>query len=147
MKKIVFILICFMMLCPVAFAKNTYEKISCGDIEVPLKVTKVTSTLVLVLEIATPLLVIIYGSIDLAKAVMSQKEEDIKKGQQIFIKRLITGIFVFLVFVIVKTVIGFVAPDSENQGMWNCVDYFINGVQEKNIGGGSSVITEKNLND
>lgn len=106
---------------------DTYQKIVCGDNEVPYIAAQITSTVYMILQIATPIIIILLGMIDLLKAVMAQKEDDIKKGQQTFVKRLFIGAGVFLVFVLVKAIIGLVAPANNNTGMWNCVDCFISG--------------------
>ena len=108
---------------------NTYPKINCSGIEVPKKIAKLVSTFINIIKIAVPILIIIYGSLDFAKAVMAQKEDEIKKGQQTFVKRLIAAVLVFLVFFIVEIVIGLVAPksDAENQNVFDCIECFIKG--------------------
>ena len=42
-----------------------------------------------------------------------------------FIKRLLAGVIMFLVFLIVKMLVNFVADDSE--GILNCANCFVNG--------------------
>lgn len=106
---------------------DSYQKIVCGDNEVPYIAAQITSTVYMILQIATPIIIVLLGTIDLLKAVMAQKEDDIKKGQQTFVKRLFIGAGVFLVFVLVKAIIGLVAPANNNTGMWNCVDCFVSG--------------------
>ena len=64
--------------------------------------------------------------LDLGKAVMAQKEDEIKKSQQLFIKRLISAVLVFLVVFIVQIVIGLVAGD-DSSNITNCIDCFLNG--------------------
>ena len=113
-----------------AFNEDTvsiYTKIVCGDIKIPYAIPQMVRTIIIILQIATPIIIIILGSVDLLKAVMAQKEDEIKKGQQVFIRRLIVGSLVFLVFVLTELVIGLVAPKNDNQNMWNCVDCFVNG--------------------
>ena len=106
---------------------NTYAKIVCGDTDVPYIAAQVTTTVINILKIVTPIIIIIFGMIDLVKAVVAQKEDDIKKGSRTFLKRVLLGAFVFLVFVFVEVIIGLVAPKNENTNMWNCVDCFVNG--------------------
>ena len=77
-----------------------------------------------VLQIAVPVILIIMGSIDFLKAVSSSKDDDIKKAQGMFIKRLVMGALVFFVFVIVKLLISAIGGDSD--GIWGCVECFIN---------------------
>ena len=106
---------------------DSYQKIVCGDTYAPMIAAQITRTVYMILQIATPLIIILLGMIDLGKAVMAHKEDDIKKSQQTFVKRLLVGASVFLVFVLVKFVIGLVAPANDNTDMWNCVDCFVSG--------------------
>ena len=57
---------------------------------------------------------------------MAQKEDEIKKGQQVFIRRLVIGIVVFITFALVQLVIGVVAPHNGNESMWDCIDCLVN---------------------
>lgn len=70
------------------------------------------------IKIVVPILLIIWGMLDLGKAVMAQKEDEIKKGQQTFIKRLVAAAIVFFVVVVVELVISLVAGD---EGVMSCV--------------------------
>jgi phage-related holin len=74
-----------------------------------------------------PILLVILGSIDYAKGIMSQKDDETKKGQQAFIKRIITGLIVFLIVAIVKLLVSIVGDSSANkQNIISCIDCFIN---------------------
>ena len=90
----------------------------------------VISTAVLVIKIAVPILLIIFGMLDLGKAVVAAKEEEIKKGQQTFIKRAITAIVVFFVIQIVQIIIRFVSGNDASVA--NCFNCFINGTSASN---------------
>ena len=71
-----------------------------------------------VLQIVIPIALIIWGTIDLGKAVIAGEDKKIKEGREIFIKRLIAAIIVFLVPFIVNLVMGFVS-----KGEWkDCYD-------------------------
>ena len=63
--------------------------------------------------------------LDLGKAVMASKEDEIKKGQQTFIKRLVAAVLVFFVIQIVQIVVKFVS--SNDTSISNCFNCFING--------------------
>ena len=106
---------------------DSYQKIVCGDTYAPMIAAQITRTVYMILQIATPLIIILLGMIDLGKAVMAHKEDDIKKSQQTFVKRLLVGASVFLVFVLAKFVIGLVAPANDNTDMWYCVVCFVSG--------------------
>lgn len=89
------------------------------------KIPNVVGTAILIIKIVVPILLVVFGMIDLVKGVVAQKEDEIKKGQQIFIKRLISGVIVFFVFTIVQLLISLVAGE-ENKNILACADCFIN---------------------
>ena len=101
-----------------------FTRVSCGGIEdIPRKIPELTSMFVTIIQIAIPIVLIILGSIDLLKGVMAQKEDEIKKGQKIFVKRLVVAAIIFFVVVIVRLLISLVSDDSNN--ILDCVDCFI----------------------
>lgn len=109
--------------------------VTCGSSGLVMNeiIPNLTSTLVNLIKIGVPLLLIFFGMLDLGKAVMAQKEDEIKKGQQTFIKRLIAAAIVFLVVFIVQIVINLLVPKNSdatsqtNNTILNCIDCFING--------------------
>lgn len=107
----------------------TSSKVSCGPIgEIPAKVPEIVSLLILLFEIAVPVILVIFGMIDLSKGIMSQKEDEIKKGQQSFIKRLIAGALVFFIVALVKILVGAVGGSANNKtGIVSCMNCFLNG--------------------
>lgn len=107
----------------------TSSKVSCGPVtNIPAKVPEIFSLLILLFEIAVPVILVIIGMIDLSKGVMSQKEDEIKKGQQTFIKRLIAGALIFFIVALVKLLVGVVGGKSGNKiGIVDCMDCFLNG--------------------
>lgn len=105
---------------------------TCGDsVQVPGRIINIVSTIILLIKFAVPILLIIFGMLDLGKAVMASKEDEIKKGQQMFIKRLVTAVLVFLVIVVVQLLVNLAAKDDESAdggSIWTCVNAFIKGV-------------------
>ena len=99
--------------------------VSCGGIIPYMNSTipRLTSLVVDLIKIGVPVLLIIFGMLDLGKAVMAQKEDEIKKSQQMFFKRILSAALVFFVVVIVQLVFNLVAKD---QNVWDCVNCFIN---------------------
>ena len=94
---------------------------------IPCSLTNLIANVVTIIKIGVPILLIIFGMIDLAKAIIQQDEKEIKKGQQTFIKRLIAAALVFLVVAIVQLVLNFI--DADNQAV-NCAKQIINGSAE-----------------
>lgn len=104
------------------------DMVQCGNgiLTVDRMVPDIISLIVTLIKIGVPVLLIIFGMLDLGKAVMAQKEDEIKKSQQTFLKRLLSAALVFFVFVIVQTVFNLVAKKETK--VWNCISCFINGV-------------------
>lgn len=96
-----------------------------------LKVWELLHNIYLVLLILIPVLVILFGVIDLAKAVTAGKEDEIKKGQSILMRRIIMGVLAFFVAAIVGFVIGAFAETGTDAdttaSVAECIDLFING--------------------
>ena len=61
-----------------------------------------------------------------AKAVIASKEDEIKKAQMTFVKRLIAAVIVFFVVSLVQIVVRFVSGNDENSIM-GCFNCFVNG--------------------
>lgn len=53
-------------------------------------------------RIAVPLLIIVLGMMDFGRAVLASKEEEMKKAQSAFVKRLIIGVAIFLLPTIIN---------------------------------------------
>lgn len=133
MKKKVFLMIVvgvmlFGFACTPVLARNisSCDSLISSNVLIDEKIPNTVSIVINVIKIVVPILLVVFGMIDLMKGITSQKEDEIKKGQQLFIKRLISGAVVFFVFVIVQLIISFVAG-GENENIMTCVDCFING--------------------
>lgn len=87
-------------------------------------IPNVVHTIVILIKIVVPILLVIFGSIDFLKAVIAQKDDEIKKGQQTFMKRLIAAIIVFFVVQLVQLLISFASNDDSD--IVNCFDCFVN---------------------
>ena len=117
-------------------------QLTCGTSEftIAAKLLELITLIVNVIKIGIPVLLIIFGMLDLGKAVIAQKEDEIKKGQQLFVKRLVSAVLVFLVVFIVQIVIGLVASDNDEQtNIFNCVDCFINYDDVNGCDGGTII--------
>lgn len=133
-KSKIFLLVfyaCISMIGIASVSAKNYERsnlVSCGEgllTDIPGIVPKVVNIVYMVLQILVPVFLVIFGSLDFLKAVIAQKDDEIKKGQQTFIKRLISGIIVFFVFALVKLIISF-AGDSNKSQILDCASCLIN---------------------
>ena len=109
--------------------ETTLSLRSCGKgmlKNIPVRLIKILHTFIMILQVGVPIVLIIFGMIDLAKGVIAQKEDEITKGRKTFITRLITAILIFFVIFIVKIAIRFVNESTESAKIISCVDCFIN---------------------
>ncbi len=101
-----------------------------GTKGVPVSLANIIHYVYLGIQVIIPILLIIFGMIDLGKAIAAQKEDEIKKAQSGFLKKLILAVIVFLVFTVVEFVFDFASGDlgEEEQGnVWNCICELIKG--------------------
>ncbi len=101
----------------------------CNGVDVPDKIINIVATLITIVKFGVPILLIIFGMLDLGKAVVASKEDEIKKGQQMFIKRVISAILVFFVITVVQLVVN-LAKSSDDGDLWSCIKTFTCGVDE-----------------
>lgn len=100
-----------------------YILTSCGDLNIPDQIVNIVSTIINLIKIAIPVILIIFGMLDLGKAVMAQKEDEIKQAQNLFVKRIIAAVIVFLVIAVVQLIMGLI---GENDA-WQCACEFMGG--------------------
>lgn len=136
MKKF-FKLFCFVLL--VMFISNdVYAQTFTCDIlgdsaQFDYQLAKIVKYVILIIQIVVPIILVVMGLLDFLKAVAAQKEDDIKAGQKLFIKRLLAGVLVFFVIALVKLVIS-IAANSSSDGIMNCASCFIDGPKSSSCG-------------
>jgi len=82
---------------------------SCSTTEIP--VLGLLNIGYKILRIAAPIAIVLFATIDLAKAVAASDESAIKKAQSHCIKRVAAGVIVFLVFVIFELFVNMIPGD------------------------------------
>lgn len=117
---------------------------NCGNLNLSFSgmIPNAVTLIIKVIQILVPVLLIIFGLIDLAKAVMAQKEDEIKKGQQTLIKRAVAAVIVFFVIIIVQILVKFVSGSDDT--VMSCFNCFING---KTGAGGCEAASDTNVNE
>ena len=98
---------------------------------IPVAFGNIVHLIVVAIQVVVPILLIIWGMLDFAKAIIGQDEDKIKAGQKTFIKRLIAAVIVFLIVTIVQLAINLaasVAGTENNAGsVWTCAKELISG--------------------
>ncbi len=102
--------------------------VDCMGVTIPSSIVSLVHTIIVMIQVVVPLLLIIWGMIDFAKAVIGGDEDKIKAGQKTFMKRLIAAIVVFLVVTIVTLLINLVGSLNDSNVDTNkittCIEAF-----------------------
>ena len=118
--------------------KDKYDNLStktysCGSefvTNIPEYVPKLVHIVYIGLQIVTPIVLIVVGMINLLKAVIASKEEDMKKAQMLFLKHLVLGALIFFAFVFVKLIVSVTADASDKSKIIDCTSCFVNGIKK-----------------
>ena len=98
-----------------------------NEIVIPGAIAGIIATVVNLIKIVVPIILIILGMLDMGKAVASQKEDEIKKGQKTLMSRCIAAGIVFFVVAIVQLLFGIIGgSDDTNSTLWTCISALIN---------------------
>ncbi|MBQ4633805.1 MAG: hypothetical protein IJB71_00465 [Bacilli bacterium] len=151
MKKFLIILICLSFNNAVLALDNSYVQTlnvsgmphgkyegieTCDELDVdrikacaciPAGVADITSRVYFLLSIIGPLLVLITGGYDIAKALAGQDAKSIAKAQNRLVNKFIAAACIFLVFTFVKFGVGLVADDADN--LFKCVNILLEGYE------------------
>ena len=94
-----------------------FGDINCGDLAPFIKLIK--HGIIPLIQIIIPIALIILGMLDLGKAVIASKEDEIKAAQKLLIKRCIYAVAIFFVVFIVKLVFKLVDTSGDlGQNSW-----------------------------
>ncbi len=94
---------------------------TCEALEPIIKLVKAFLNLI---KFGIPIVLIVLGTIDLGKAVMASKDDEMKKAQTTLLKRVIYAVVIFLLVTIVQLVMGLVSSNANQeaiswQSCWN----------------------------
>ena len=108
--------------------------VQCSDIDVdkikacgciPAGVADITSKIYFILRIVGPVLLLILGGFDMAKAVASQDESSITKAKKKLVNKFIAAAAIFFVLTIMEFVVGIFAKNAE--GILKCIYILLDG--------------------
>ena len=83
------------------------------------------------IRIAVPIILILVGMIDMGKAITMQKEDEIKKAQNLLARKAITAALVFLSTSAVGLLFSVASGEKTEGTTWSCVDSLLSGDCEK----------------
>lgn len=112
--------------------------VSCGGTgssalikNIPSILPKITSSVYNAVMVIVPVALILFGIIDLIKGIMSQKEDEIKKGRDSLVKRLVIGIVIFLIVMLVKLFVNIINGGNDSSKIIGCIDCFVSNDCDK----------------
>ena len=106
--------------------KNDIDKkyVSCNGVNTPYGVIYIVYNIIKIIQILTPIILIILGMIDFGKAVVASDERQMKESSSKFIRRVIAAVIIFFVIAIVKFV--FKQLVTTENGVLGCANCFLN---------------------
>ena len=84
----------------------------CGGLDAIVRIIK--KGVFPIVQIGIPILLIVFGTIDLGKAVISSDEKEVKQAQSRLIKRCIYAAAIFFIVTLVTLVMSLVATGADN---------------------------------
>lgn len=85
---------------------------TCSDLAPLIKLIK--HGVIPLIQIGIPIILIVLGMLDLGKAVMASKEDEIKNAQKMLLKRCIYAVAIFFVVLIVQLVFGLLSTTDDD---------------------------------
>jgi large-conductance mechanosensitive channel len=85
----------------------------CSDLRPVIKIVKAVFNLI---QFGIPIILILFGVMDLGKAVMASKEDEMKKAQSTLLKRVIYAVAIFFIVFIVRLAINLVGNAQSEEG-------------------------------
>lgn len=118
------------------FILDSTDVTLCDGVLIPNQLFNAVSLVVRLIQIAVPILLIIFGMMDFAKSVVAKNEDDVKKYRKNFTSRLISAVIVFLIVWIVQLAVSLISTveDQTNEkgqtisDIWSCSKKFIVGI-------------------
>lgn len=78
--------------------------------------------IVKILQIAIPVIIILLGTLDLGKAVMSGDDKKVKEAQKALVMRIIYGVAIFFLVMVIQVIFGLVGEGADTSNMcFKCV--------------------------
>lgn len=105
---------------------NTVTDVTCGGMTFDPIIPKLVSSVVKLIQFGIPVVLIIFGMIDLGRAVMSNDEKEMKGAQGKLIRRVVYAVLIFLIVAIVKLVFG-ILDTAGSDDFTGCINCFVSG--------------------
>lgn len=85
----------------------------CGKISL---IITIAHTVFDIIQIGVPVILIVVGGLDMGKAIINSKEDEIKKAQKLLVQKIVTAALVFLLVPLLSLVIGLLPANEDITG-------------------------------
>ena len=109
---------------PKILAATTLNYNVCGVEDIPASLPIYISNVVKLFKILVPIMLVVMGMIDFARATIASDEKQMKESQSRFIRRVLAAVIVFLVIAVIQFVFSAISTNNKMTGCLNC---FVNG--------------------
>lgn len=107
----------------VGFLDLKDKEVMCNGYAIPYGIPYIVYKVINLIKILTPIILIVLGLIDFSKAVMAGHEDEMKKSQARFIKRVIAAIIIFFVIAMVQFAFNLLGDNDA----FSCFSCFVSG--------------------
>lgn len=110
--------------------KDFYEGVDkkylkCGSLEkIPTGLPKFTKNLYTLVKVIVPIILIVLGMIDFARAVVSNKEENMNQASKRFVRRIAAAVIIFMIFALTQFLVK-ISDAKEKSDMLTCMKCFM----------------------
>ena len=94
--------------------------------DIPYQAPEIISFIITLLKTSVPIILIFVSLVSLLKSLGAPNEDEIKKAQKSFVRKVTASILAFLVITIVQFVIRKVADSSDSASVSTCLSCFMN---------------------
>lgn len=110
---------------------NVLEMVTCNGLggNIDSVIPDTVHLIVNLLKIGVPILMVIFGMLDLGKAVMSNDEKEMKGAQTKLIKRILYAVLVFFIIAVAQWIFSVLDKENmkDNPNERSCFNCFLNG--------------------
>ena len=94
-----------------------------GGVGTVTDIVRLVGKIISIFQIAIPIILVVMGLVSLGKAVVSSKDDEVKKATSGLIKKIILAAAVFFVVAIVRLVVGLVSSttDTNMKDCWEII--------------------------
>ena len=101
---------------------------ACANVCIPAEVARLTTLIYNAIKVVVPLALIITGMFTMAKAITQKSEDEIKKSQQLLVKRAVAAAIVFVLFSLITWMLTILSSTgtSDSQSVIDCMNALFN---------------------